>query len=369
MTNIKQTNFQELFVNLLSKLSEREQDVLKNRYHLTSDLPKKATLKQIGDTYNITRERVRQIEKEAIRKLVEQAGDSEFSTDLTQIENEYINYLEKNGGVVREDHLLENFVSTEHDLDFLHSNAFLFALGNLFNSTEKVDNHDSFHNVWKLGDVDLDHIAELITKLEAVLVKEEKVYERAQMLELAKSNLTEQLEASLQKYTSKHGLDINDFLGSYLHSTSKIESNILDEWGLSHWDSIKPKKLGDKINLVFRKITKPLHFREIADKINESKFDHKNICAATVHNELIANDNFVLIGRGLYALKDWGYSTGTVADIIKGILEKANKPMTKDEIYEEVLKQRLVNKSTIYLTLINKNKFDKTSEGRFDILR
>ena len=155
MTNHdSQVNFQDLFVNLLSKLSEREQEVLKNRYHLTSNLDKKATLKQIGDTYNITRERVRQIEKEAVRKFVEHAKAEEFAIPLKQIEQAYITFLEQKGGLVREDHLLEDFVNKNHNFDELHTNAFLFALEHFFGSTHKVENHDALYSAWKLQNVE-----------------------------------------------------------------------------------------------------------------------------------------------------------------------------------------------------------------------
>ena len=370
MTNHdSQVNFQDLFVNLLSKLSEREQEVLKNRYHLTSNLDKKATLKQIGDTYNITRERVRQIEKEAVRKFVEHAKAEEFAIPLKQIEQAYITFLEQKGGLVREDHLLEDFVNKNHNFDELHTNAFLFALEHFFGSTHKVENHDALYSAWKLQNVELETIVQLITQLEQILEQEKKLYGQTEMLELAKASLTEELKTLLNDYTFKHGLDLENFLESYLQTTSKIEKNILGEWGLANWDTIKPKKLGDKIKLVFQKVKKPLHFRDIAENIGNAKFDHKKICAATVHNELIANDGFVLIGRGLYALKDWGYSTGTVAEIIKQVLEQAGGPMTKEDIYNKVLEQRQVNKSTIYLTLINRDRFTKTSDGKFDTLK
>jgi len=147
----------------------------------------------------------------------------------------------------------------------------------------------------------------------------------------------------------------------------KVEKNILNTWGLAEWPDVRPKKLSDKIHLVFTKVEKPLHFRDVAEMINTSNFDKKTICAATVHNELIANEGYVLIGRGIYAKKDWGYTPGTVTDIIVRILNDESRPMSKDEIYQEVLKQRQVNPSTIYLSLINKDKFNKVEGGLFEL--
>lgn len=362
------TNFQELLVSLLSQLSEREQEILKKRYHLTADLDKKSTLKQIGDFYNITRERVRQIEKEAIRKLAELKNANEFATELQYLEQELIKYLERNGGLAREDHLLKDYVSSNHSLDFFHSNAYLFVLENLFETVDKQSSHNDLHPVWHLKDFELTQVVELLAELASHVEGEKKLYDHSEILTVAEDKVTAELKGAVESYLTKHSeLELKQVIESYLNASTKIEKNILGKWGLSHWENVGPKKLGDKILLIFQKEENPLHFRDIADKINDANFDHKRICAATVHNELIANNKYVLIGRGIYALKDWGYKTGTVAEIIAEVLAKSDRPMTKDEIYNEVLKQRKVNKSTIYLTLINKDKFEKIGANQFGL--
>jgi hypothetical protein len=186
---------------------------------------------------------------------------------------------------------------------------------------------------------------------------------------LIEAEVMSEIEQSyLAKYSDKHtDLSTQDLVKTLLSITKKIEKNILDQWGLAKWSEIKPKKLADKIKLIFLRENEPLHFREVADRINQANFDHKSICAATVHNELIANVDYILIGRGIYALKDWGYTPGTVTDIIISILKDSEAPLTKEDIYQEVLKQRKVNPSTIYLSLINKDKFNKLSNGQFSL--
>jgi DNA-directed RNA polymerase delta subunit len=119
--------------------------------------------------------------------------------------------------------------------------------------------------------------------------------------------------------------------------------------------------------LILKKATKPLHFSEITNLINKAGFDSKIACPATVHNELILNDQYVLVGRGIYALKEWGYKEGTVVDVIYNVLEEAGKPMKKDDIVEEVLKTRMVKKSTVYLSLLNKAKFQKIGYDEYTI--
>ncbi len=87
---------------------------------------------------------------------------------------------------------------------------------------------------------------------------------------------------------------------------------------------------------------------------------------ATTHNELIKDPRFVLVGRGLYALSEWGYMSGVVKDVIRGIIEK-NGPMTKEEIISKVLKERYVKENTILVNLQNPKFFKKSKDGKYNI--
>ena len=105
-----------------------------------------------------------------------------------------------------------------------------------------------------------------------------------------------------------------------------------------------------------------MHFAEIADRINKIEFDKKKANAATVHNELILDNKYVLVGRGLYGLKEWGYKKGTVAQVIKEILEASGEPMSRDELIEKVLDKRMVKKTTIILALMDKEMFERAGD-------
>ena len=110
-----------------------------------------------------------------------------------------------------------------------------------------------------------------------------------------------------------------------------------------------------------------MHFREIAEKINEANFDHKVAHPATIHNDLIADPRFVLIGRGVYALKEWGYKSGVVADIIEDILKKAGTALNKEDIIEKVLKQRDVKSNTVILSLNKDERFVKAEDNKYGL--
>jgi DNA-directed RNA polymerase delta subunit len=114
--------------------------------------------------------------------------------------------------------------------------------------------------------------------------------------------------------------------------------------------------------LVLRKHGSPIHFKEVAKTIE--KLFGKKANVATTHNELIKDKRFVLVGRGLYALSEWGYMPGVVKDVIKNVLKKYG-PLTKDEIVEKVLKERYVKENTILVNLHNTKLFKKDKDGRY----
>jgi hypothetical protein len=362
-------NFQEFFLSLLESLSAREKEVLIKRHQLTADLADSSTLKEIGDTFGITRERVRQIEKEAINKLSKQAMLEEQLAKLDQLKADLNHFLERKGGVVTEDSLVKEHVLPKYDFDQLHLNSFLFTLNFLVADVKRVEDSDVYHSFWRVADLKPEILENFLNRLEQKLVEKKNLTPEEEMFEMIEKEILSDVEKeNFDVYLQKHeDLNYRNFIESFLTITKKIKKNILNHWGLTEWQDVKPRKLSDKISLIFKHQNQPLHFRDLAENINQANFDAKKICAATVHNELIANGNYVLIGRGIYAPKDWGYMAGTVADVVMEILTKSEKPLSKEDIYEEVLKQRKVNPSTIYLALINKNKFQKLDNGLFTL--
>ena len=178
------------------------------------------------------------------------------------------------------------------------------------------------------------------------------------------------LEDLIKKITQANFFSSNDDLNdkmvvNFLDITKKIENNPYEEWGLAEWPSITPKRMNDKIYIVLRKESKPLHFTEIAETINKMEFDQRKAYPATIHNELILDKKYVLVGRGIYALKEWGYKPGVVADVIAEILNEIGRPMSKKEIIAAVLDKRLIKETTIALALMNKDRFARDEKGRY----
>lgn len=67
MHEVEQKNLREKIDEILTSLGDQEQKVLRMRFGLDDDTPK--TLEEIGKVFGVTRERIRQIEAKAIRKL------------------------------------------------------------------------------------------------------------------------------------------------------------------------------------------------------------------------------------------------------------------------------------------------------------
>jgi hypothetical protein len=93
----------------------------------------------------------------------------------------------------------------------------------------------------------------------------------------------------------------------------------------------------------------------------------KAVKVNTIHNELIRNEDFVLIGRWIYALKEWGFVPWTVLDVIVSILEKNWEPMNTEDITKEVLKIRNVKHSTIYMNLQNKKFIERVWRNYYQL--
>lgn len=355
----------ETLNTLFSYLSEKERDIIKKRFGLTVD--KKYTLEEIGGAYGITRERVRQIENLSISKLKQL---QELKEEIREAELVVGHLLEQYGGIMEENFFLENL------LNYLNShpdseNSLLFLAEHIFSDNiNKIKQDKDFNHLWKVGSTDIDFIKEIISEMVNIVDANKKPMNLDALLsafknsDFYKNNKEKVLSNTILLEATEE--DINKILESYLRASRKIKQDLFNDWGLVSWGIVMPKKINDKIYITLKKHGKPLHFIEIANMINETKFDEKVAYPPTVHNELILDEKYVLVGRGIYALKEWGYKPGNVADVIEEVL-KEEGPMTKDKIIEQVLDRRNVKKSTIYLSLMNNPKIKRLSDGRYSL--
>jgi hypothetical protein len=327
---------------LLSALPDRARDVLEKRYGLGKD-NETSTLESIGQTYGITRERVRQIENYGILSIQKSDAYKEFEPVFDELQS-IIKSL--GGGLVAEHVLLEEITSDQTLRNHIY---FLLVIGIPFYHGKE---NNLYAHRWYTEKNVAEIVEQALQRVYEGLNREDLVTED-EMLKRFKNELME--IADTQDDT---------ILKRWLQISKDIAANPLGEWGHSSSPNVRVKGIRDYAYLVVKRHGSPMHFREVADAIQE--LFEKKAHTATCHNELIKDDRFVLVGRGLYALTEWGYSAGVVKDVLRDILTQ-NGPLSREEIIDKVRKERYVKDNTIVVNLQDSTLFKKLSNGMYTL--
>ncbi len=322
---------------LLTTLNPRTREIVVNRYGLEKE--GRMTLEAIGKTYDITRERVRQIENFALASIKKSKEFKEHAFVFDELKA----VLKELGAVVSEEHLMRHI--SKDPVVQNHINLYL-ALGDEFKKHKEDDN---FHAHFSIDDKHATHIREALGKLygsidEEDLVTEEEIFTR----------FTGHLTEVLGEFK-----DNKEVIYRYLALSKVIGKNQLSEWGRTSSPHVKARGIKDYAYLIMRRAGRPMHFKEVATEIN--KTFGKKAHVATCHNELIKDSRFVLVGRGMYGLKDWGHTGGVVRDVITEVLKESGRPLPKDEIVKRVLAKRIVKPNTVLVNLQNAKYFRKVA--------
>ena len=335
-----QKNIEEYAKNILATIErEREREIISRRYGL---FDRKETLEQIGELLGITRERVRQLEKSVMSRLRASAEAGELEV-ITEVENTLVQTLTEMGNIARVSDLANKLTATAAiKLD----QSRLSFLAELSPNLTVVSDNDHFYQAIAITKV---HDEKAIAKHISTIIETIK--------EFGKPHKIDKISTAIGSSDPKHT--------QALSSISKHLATLNDHWGLIKWPTVNPKNIRDKIYVILKEHGKHMHFNEIADAIKGSDFKRKDVTTQAIHNELIKDKRFVLIGRGIYALKEWGYTKGTVADIISEVLREANEPLHRDEIVKRVLKSRYVKETTILLNLQGKPQFNRVAKATY----
>jgi len=325
---------------LLSVLPDRAREVLIKRYGLGKST-EKMTLDAIGKLYGITRERVRQIENYALANIRKSDAYKSEKAAFAELET----LIHSLGGIVVEDDFLGHATK---DLELQNHIHFILVIGDVF---KKRKEDDEFKHRWHVNEELSKQVEDSLKKLYGELSDDDLLVES----EIVNKFLSH-LELVSEKYKNQ------EIVKRWLSLSKMIGKNAMGEWGVSHSSNIKTKGMRDYAFLVIRKHGSPIHFKEVAKQI--TTIFKKKAHIATTHNELIKDKRFVLVGRGLYALREWGYMSGVVKDVIKSILEK-HGPLSKDEIIEKVMKERYVKENTIMVNIQNQKHFKKNKDGKY----
>lgn len=332
----------QIVKRLLSSLPDRAREVITFRYGLGSDT-RRMTLDAIGKKYNITRERVRQIENYALGMI---RKSDEYKLEKAAF-SELENLLHAFGGIAVEEDFLGHVSKDKSLQNHIH---FLLVIGEPFNKRKE---DDDFAHRWHVNE-------ELSNQVEAAL---RKLYSNLNTQDLLpESEMINRFLGHLEGVSERY--KNQEIMKRWLKLSKSIGMNALGDWGTSKSSNIKTKGMRDYAFLVIRKHGSPIHFRDVAKQI--MVMFKKKAHVATTHNELIKDPRFVLVGRGLYALAEWGYAPGIVRDVIRLVIEK-HGPMTKGEIVTKVMKERYVKENTIAVNLQNPKYFKRDREGKYSV--
>ncbi|MFI5270527.1 MAG: sigma factor-like helix-turn-helix DNA-binding protein [Candidatus Saccharimonadales bacterium] len=330
---------EELVNDVLRSIErEREREIIARRFGL---FDRKETLEQIGEMLGITRERVRQLEKSVIQNL-KASVEKGTIPHISEFEAKVLAILNEDGQIARVSSLTNKLTDGMNR----EEQARVAFLSQLCTQLIVISEDDNFYNsVGSKKAHDEKSVKLLVgTIIEAV----KKLAEPKDIETIAKAA---KIEDSVQ--------------AAALASTSKQLATLNGRWGLIKWPMVNPKNIRDKIYVILKENGKHMHFNEISEAIKDSDFKRKDVTTQAVHNELIKDKRFVLIGRGIYALKEWGYDKGTVADIITEVLKQAGEPLHRDEIVKRVLKSRFVKETTILLNLQGKPQFKRVAKATY----
>lgn len=333
--------------NIIKDLSERQVDIIQRRFGLLGESPK--TLAELGKKYGITRERVRQIESSALKYVLNKSKENKEIRDAF---NKCVSHLESLGGIRKADFLYNDLKFVLRDNSLLSS--YIDLLFSIFGKPIFYQEDANFFDFFFLSQEDLKNGKDFVSKIAKFLKnKKEDIIERKKF-------------DSLFKQAVK-GHKFNDSIGlNIILNSKKFSINPYGDIGLSEWPEICPKTIRDKSYLVIKKNGTPMHFRDIAKAINNVNFDSKKAHPQTVHNELIRDSKFVLVGRGLYGLSEFGIAPGTAKEVISRILKK-HGPLKMDDVFKLVSKERVYKYNTVLLNLHNKKKFKKLPGGLYHL--
>jgi sigma-70-like protein len=332
----------EKFVqDILSNIErEREREIVARRFGL---FDRRETLEQIGELLGITRERVRQLEKSVVARFKALAAEGQLP-HIKEVEAALTRQLQQMGDAARISDLTAAVTAENTKTD----QSRVVFLATLCPHLSVIDEDDHYYQAVGLASVrDASAMKADIAKLTEAIVKAGEPITIADAARAANINSVAHAAA--------------------LASISKDLATLNGRWGLVKWPMVNPKNIRDKIYVILKDNGKHMHFNEIADAIKQSDFKRKDVTTQAIHNELIKDKRFVLIGRGIYALKEWGYSKGTVADIITDVLREAGEPLHRDEIVKRVLKSRFVKETTILLNLQGKSQFKRVAKATYQL--
>ncbi len=300
----------EQLESILSKLTHREREILKYRIGLDGEYPH--TLEEVGTIFGVTRERIRQVESKAIKKL-----------------RSIAHYVRYEGEEIENNKELEELNTFEDEFAEFRSNKNLNEVkpgeelnGVGYNLSSDLINAISFNNVYKIWDPDVE---EFISN----------VAEGPDYSEVLGGEDFEEMFAE-----SEEGEEEETEFSISQENEETLESEYYDRVALI-------------IEYILKKAGVPLYINDIAvqcDRVIGSDFSINEIYdIISMHREI-----FSWAGPSKYGLVSWGYPkyVSSISDVIAWLIREKGQAVTEEEIYEFMLPLYNVKKQSIFNVLM-----------------
>jgi hypothetical protein len=284
----------EIINNVFSDLNQREKDIIFRRFGFEGE---EETLEELAQDYNLTRERIRQIQEKALEKILPVLRSNPETNLLIEKSKKFLKPI----GVRREQTFL-NLVQKEFGYNYKETKIFKFFT--IF--SQKIIFHpgdEDVYGFYALEEKVLKICRHLLKKIYFYLLETQRLYTEDELLNLTLKEIKRHFKIE------PNSEDLLDFL----KILKNLGKNPFNFWGLRSNNFITPRCLKDKIIFLFKLEKKPLHFREIYQKLHELAkthdesihyFWHKNYNVNSIKNELIRHQDFVLVKRGTYYLQN-----------------------------------------------------------------
>ncbi len=336
----------KLVAKCLGSLPKRQQDVLEGRCGLKNG--REMTLAALGSRYGVTRERIRQIQNLSLDEIRSRAAENGLDGFVQLLSA----HMDSVGGLREQSMLVSDLAHLLEDGG--DKKTFANRVKFLLEASDKVAFHPAdkdFHAFWYVDDSSLKKASGFISSLAKSLSGNKEAV-------LAGKKFDEHFKDAAKLCS------VSEIIGSnYVAASKKFMSNHFGDVGLSAWPEINPKTSRDFAYLVIKKEGQPLHFTTIAERINNVR-KNKKTNFQTVHNELIKDARFVLVGRGVYGLEEFGIMAGTAREVMAELLKK-HGPQRSRDLVKLVLEKRMFKENTLLLNLQNKSHFKRTDDGRY----
>ncbi|OGY62570.1 MAG: hypothetical protein A2745_02780 [Candidatus Harrisonbacteria bacterium RIFCSPHIGHO2_01_FULL_44_13] len=322
-------NLNKIVGGVLAGLPSNQKEVLERRYGLNNKA--EVTLAEVGEDFGVTRERIRQIEALALKGIKKNLAGN----DVQQFGRLVTDRLKSVGGLMRDDDLVNKLqpVLVDAGSSDAVSRQARFVL-EVTGAAKYSPAERNFYAHWYLNESDR---------------RKARMYLDRLAVNLENNNRPPQDPTGL----------------NYVAISKKFKFNAYGDFGLNSDSEVNPRGARDWAYLVLKKENRPLHFVKLSNKIGQLR---KGVAThfQTVHNELIKDDRFVLVGRGTYGLREFGLLPGTAKEVLGHFLKK-HGPLKSQEVIKLVTAERTFKENTLLFNLRDKKYFARLDDGRYTV--